>query len=286
MDISEVTRRDIVDYLLLSEVSFHGRLPIITFLKRIWDLSSMTSTDSRFKTASEDIMQHMISFNDWDYAYLLYDYLNILGSSDEIFLSFLESCVHPTTSFDDKLLSEKVSVFNAALVADGYQLEVSSQLSERPIYKAVKCEPQRRDTSRDIIYEVVLSFAGEDREFVEEVANYLKKNHIKVFYDKYEEISLWGKDLAEHLDNIYRGNARYCVMFISTNYAQKVWTNHEKRSALAKAIKEKKEYILPARSDDTDISGLPATTGYVDLSKKTPEELGKMILQKLGRLVH
>ncbi|HKF37767.1 MAG TPA: hypothetical protein VKB35_12810, partial [Ktedonobacteraceae bacterium] len=69
------------------------------------------------------------------------------------------------------------------------------------------------------------------------------------------------------------------------SYADKAWTNHEKRSALAKAIIEKREYILPARFDHTDIPGLPRTTVYVDLSNKAPEELGKMILQKLGRLV-
>ena len=35
---------------------------------------------------------------------------------------------------------------------------------------------------------------------------------------------------------------RYCVMFISKNYANKIWTSHERRSALAKAIEEKEEY--------------------------------------------
>lgn len=134
-------------------------------------------------------------------------------------------------------------------------------------------------------YEVVLSFAGEDREYVERVAECLKKNNVKVFYDKYEEVTLWGKDLSEHLDKIYRGNARYCVMFLSKNYANKVWTRHERRSALAKAITEKGDYILPTRFDDTEIPGIQPTIGYVDLSKKTTEELCKMILQKLGRII-
>jgi hypothetical protein len=104
-----------------------------------------------------------------------------------------------------------------------------------------------------------------------------------VFYDKYEEVTLWGKDLSEHLDSVYRGDARYCVMFISKNYAEKLWTNHERRSALAKALEEKSEYILPARFDKTEITGIRPTVGYVDLTVKAPEELGRMILQKLGR---
>ena len=41
-------------------------------------------------------------------------------------------------------------------------------------------------------YEVTLSFAGEDREYVEEVAKVLKENNVSVFYDKFEEVNLWG----------------------------------------------------------------------------------------------
>jgi hypothetical protein len=133
------------------------------------------------------------------------------------------------------------------------------------------------------VYEVVLSFAGEDRAYVEKVADYLLNHQVRVFYDHYEEATLWGKDLAEHLDKDYRGSARYCVMFISEHYGKKIWTNHERKSALARAIEEKEEYILPARFDKTDIPGIRPTVGYVDLSGKTPEEFGALILTKLGR---
>jgi len=123
-------------------------------------------------------------------------------------------------------------------------------------------------------------------EYVELVANYLRIHNVKVFYDRFEEVALWGKDLSEFLGLVYGGDARYCVMFISKSYAEKAWTTHEKRNALAKAIREKIEYILPARFDNTDIPGLPPSIGYVDLTKKTPTELGTMILLKLGRLSH
>jgi len=36
-------------------------------------------------------------------------------------------------------------------------------------------------------YDVALSFAGEDRAYVEKVAKYLKEKSIRVFYDKYEK---------------------------------------------------------------------------------------------------
>lgn len=48
----------------------------------------------------------------------------------------------------------------------------------------------------DYKYDIALSFAGEDREYVEKVATLLKENGIKVFYDKFEQVDLWGKDTA------------------------------------------------------------------------------------------
>jgi len=285
MNISEVTRRNIIDYLLFKKYPFHGRLDIMSFLKRIWDLSSMPSTDHRFRDAEGDIWQHMINNYDWEYDYLLYTRLDLLGCNDEIFLKFLETCIHPVVLNDETQVSETLSEFNKFLAPDGYRLEVSSQISGRPVYKAVRFDVKKESALGKHAYEVVLSFAGEDREYVEAVAECLKENNVKVFYDKYEEVTLWGKDLVEHLDKVYRGSARYCVVFISKNYANKVWTTHERRSALAKAIEEKEEYILPVRFDDTNIPGIRPTIGYVDLSEKTPGQFCKMIIQKLGRVI-
>jgi hypothetical protein len=131
------------------------------------------------------------------------------------------------------------------------------------------------------IYDVALSFAGEDREYVEQVAEILKKRHIRVFYDRFEEIHLWGKDLYVHLDTVYRLKARYCVMFISKHYASKLWTNHERKSAQARAFQENKEYLLPARFDNTDIPGVRPTVGYVDLRITSPSQLAEKIIAKL-----
>lgn len=97
-------------------------------------------------------------------------------------------------------------------------------------------------------YDIALSFAGEDRPYVEKVAKILKDKSVNIFYDKYEEATLWGKDLYEHLQDVYKNKAKYCVMFISKYYADKLWTTHERKSAQERAFKEKgKDYILPAR---------------------------------------
>ncbi|MGA9754870.1 MAG: TIR domain-containing protein [Desulfobaccales bacterium] len=131
-------------------------------------------------------------------------------------------------------------------------------------------------------FEVALSFAGEGRQYVEEVASNLRKMGIKVFYDKYEIVTLLGKNLYDHLQDVYQNKARYTVMFISKHYAEKVWTNHERKSAQAKAFVSNQECILPARFDDTEIPGLLPTVGYINASDYSPKELANLIKEKIG----
>lgn len=109
---------------------------------------------------------------------------------------------------------------------------------------------------------------------------------MRVFYDEYEKVNLWGKDLYAHIDHVYQHAARFCVLFVSSHYADKVWTNHERQSAQARAISAHEEYVLPARFDDTVVPGLRPTVGYVDLRRLSPEELAELIKEKVGERSH
>lgn len=131
-------------------------------------------------------------------------------------------------------------------------------------------------------YDVCLSFAGEDRDYVEEVARHLTELGVSRFYDTDEQADLWGKNLVEHLDQIYRKDSRFCVMFISEAYARKMWTKHERQAAFDRALVSDIEYVLPARFDDTEIPALRVGTGYIDLNNRTPRELAAMIAEKVG----
>ncbi len=131
-------------------------------------------------------------------------------------------------------------------------------------------------------YHVALSFAGEDRDYVEKVAIQLRAAGVEVFYDLFHEADLWGKDLYAHLSDVYQKKAMYTVIFVSAAYRDKLWTNHERRSAQARAFSESSEYILPALFDKTvEIPGLLKTTGHIDLTKRTPEQLADLIVEKL-----
>jgi hypothetical protein len=131
-------------------------------------------------------------------------------------------------------------------------------------------------------YQVALSFAGEDRFYVEKVAELLKEQGISVFYDKFEQVDLWGKDLGIHFDTIYRRHSQYFIPFISTYYKEKIWTNYEVRNAIARAIESKEDYILPVKFDDTEIDGIRSTIGYIDAKNVAAEQLANAIIKKLG----
>lgn len=131
-------------------------------------------------------------------------------------------------------------------------------------------------------YDVVISYANEDRDYVTKFAKCLETSGVRVYFDKFEEYDSWGKDLYTYLDEIYRKKARFCIMFLSEYYAQKAWTNHERRSAQARAFQENKEYILPVRFDNTEIPGIPSTIKYIDANSVSPQKLCEMVQQKLA----
>lgn len=133
-------------------------------------------------------------------------------------------------------------------------------------------------------YDVALSFAGEDRKYVEEVALFLKKKNIAVFYDYFEEEALWGKNLISYLEEIYTNKSKYCVVFISQYYVQKEWTCYESAAAMVRLLNsnmKQKEYLLPVKFDETKVSVVLSTIGFIDGKKKTPDELGNLIIKKL-----
>ena len=133
-------------------------------------------------------------------------------------------------------------------------------------------------------WDVALSFAAAQREYVEQVARALQARGVRCFYDADEQIDLWGKYLAEELPAIYAERTAAVVVFVSADYAARDWTRLERRAALNRAVRERREYVLPARFDDTPLPGLLSDLVAVDLRGRTPEQFAAMIAAKLAAL--
>lgn len=136
--ITEVTRRAIFDYLSVGPCSWHGRLDEVEFLRRVFDLKSLPSTDGRFEDAAGDIWQHRINNpGDWQDDWVFYDSrFDLLHGSDESFLRFICETVHPVVRLYQKDVADLVAFYNKNLAQDGWEIAETTRISDKPVYGA------------------------------------------------------------------------------------------------------------------------------------------------------
>jgi len=142
-------------------------------------------------------------------------------------------------------------------------------------------EKFKKKFREDYEFDVALSFAGEQREYVEQVATILERKGLEVFYDRFKQSHLWGKNLIEYFQEVYYSKSKFCIMFVSNDSLRKMWPVHERRSATARDLEEFGEYILPVIFEDVDVPGLDKYKGYLDARKLGPEDIAKAFLEKL-----
>ncbi len=136
-EITEVTRRNIIDYLTVSGANWTGRLPEDEFLARLYDLTDLPSTDNRFRNAAGDIRQHRLNWADWPDDWVFYDSrFNLLRASDEAFLRFLCETIHPVVRPDSVEAREMAAIYSNELKADGWRIVEGKQISGRPVFVA------------------------------------------------------------------------------------------------------------------------------------------------------
>lgn len=137
-------------------------------------------------------------------------------------------------------------------------------------------EPQKR-------FRIALSFPGENRGFVEQVAEALsiEVGRQRVLYDKYYEAEFARPDLDTYLQNLYHNESELVVLFLCADYEDKDWCRLEWR-AIRDLIKQRQaQSVMPFRFDTTEIPGLFTTDGYVWIDGRSPQEAAELILQRL-----
>jgi len=135
--ITEITRRDIRRALQRESLAWYGELEETEFLNRIYNLSSLPSTDSRFKDAERDIWQHRVNNDDWDDWWVFSDdRFQLEKGPDEVLLRFLAEMVHPVVRSDREEGARIVKMLNELLAPDGWALVENSFISGRAIYGA------------------------------------------------------------------------------------------------------------------------------------------------------
>ena len=162
--IPSVTKSNIIDALLLKGNIF-GKVEILTFLMRIWDLENMPSTDYRkeYNNAYRDIWKHMIMNDDWTIDFLFRNRLDLINANDELFFIFLQEVVHPSVRPSAEV-EDYVNSINDHLNRDGYKLDISGEISGYPVYNVIKINDGVIEKVKNLIFaadgpkpEIVLS---------------------------------------------------------------------------------------------------------------------------------
>lgn len=134
-------------------------------------------------------------------------------------------------------------------------------------------------------FRAALTFAGEFREVVEVVATTLRDSlgNDTVFYDKWYEAELAVPDLDRRLKVIYRDEAELLVVFLGRNYDKKQWTRLEWRAIFDAIILRQRDRrdVMLIRLDNTKLTNIASTDGYVDAQNLKPQEIAAMIKERL-----
>lgn len=127
-------------------------------------------------------------------------------------------------------------------------------------------------------YDVAISYASEQRQYVFELSQELQKLNLDVFADFIEPERLWGSYLPEELRKIYYNESKIIIIFLSNEYVQKGYTLFESRIAMEKSLTNLPFLII--KYDDVELPWLNTTIGYVNWGEYSLSELAKMIQKK------
>ncbi|WP_162788583.1 hypothetical protein [Amycolatopsis albispora] len=130
--ITDVTRRRLIEGL--AAAAWYGALNEIEFLDRLYNLDTLPSTDSRYTTARQDIIQHCIANYDWPDDWIVDDERFGLASSDNALLQFLAEMLHPAVRTSLAEVEQLHTFLNQTLIHDGYEIVQVDAISGAPVF--------------------------------------------------------------------------------------------------------------------------------------------------------
>ena len=132
-------------------------------------------------------------------------------------------------------------------------------------------------------FRVALSFPGEHRDFVREVAESLAAELTaeRVFYDEWYEVDLLGTAGDLKLQSMYE-QSDLVIPFFSKGY-DKPWCSMEWETIRGILLNRRKDdAVIPVHLDDTDIAGWSPVNFGIRVRGRTPKQIADLILKALA----
>lgn len=133
-------------------------------------------------------------------------------------------------------------------------------------------------------FRIAFSFAGENRELVEEIAQILARQFGRdsILYDKFHEAELSRADLAFYLPSLYKNESDLVVLVFCDNYKSKRWCKLEWRAIYSLISDMKDQSIMLMRFNRLEPEGLHGLAGFIDLDDQSPDQVAGFILKRLA----
>lgn len=131
-------------------------------------------------------------------------------------------------------------------------------------------------------FRIALSFPGEHRPFVEQVAEHLASavGRERVLYDRFYEAELARPDLDTYLQRLYRDESELIAVFLCADYERKEWCGLEWRAVRDLIKRRQTASVMPLRFDNTEIPGLFSIDGYIWIDNRSPEDIAERIIER------
>ncbi len=145
----------------------------------------------------------------------------------------------------------------------------------------------RQPRDSELRFSVSLSFSGEDRNRVREVAMHLesKLGKERVLYDEFHRADLMEIRLSTRLQNLYRYESELVVAFLCEGYDEGEWTGVEWDAILDMIQLGESEKVTLITLDDVDVSsirGIYKSSGHLKGQNLPPDDLANLILERLS----
>lgn len=133
-------------------------------------------------------------------------------------------------------------------------------------------------------FRVAISFAGEKRHFVKELAEILafRLGRESILYDKFLEAELARSDLASYLPKLYKDETELIVVIFCGNYPNKEWCGLEWRAIYSLVKKKADHTIMLMRFDRVEPEDLHDLAGFIELDELSPVQAARHILERLA----
>jgi hypothetical protein len=133
------------------------------------------------------------------------------------------------------------------------------------------------------IYDIAVSFAGEQREYVRRTVAICKAKGLRVFFDEDKTNEWWGKNFIQEQRRAYSSQTRFFVPFLSSEYLAKSIPMDEFSSAMMTAVKQGDGYILPVIMGTADVPPelLHPHIGYLRSEAYSPDQLADELVTKV-----